>query len=127
VSSFSFQLAASNDTPARAAPRMAVADQLTRQYGCAPWSSEAPAFAARIGNEIVSTPELTKKKPWGIDTKYFAACRRPFYLLAMAVTPAKQRQGIGKWCLVRALLPPHTGVRLLRQPDSYELRPPIRL
>jgi len=45
---------------------------------------------------------LATKKPWAIDTSYFSACRRPLYLLAMAVTPARQRQGIGRLCLQEA-------------------------
>jgi GNAT superfamily N-acetyltransferase len=59
-------------------------------------------FAARLGTEIVGTLRLATKKPWAIDTSYFSACRRPLYLLAMAVTPARQRQGIGRLCLQEA-------------------------
>jgi ribosomal protein S18 acetylase RimI-like enzyme len=44
-----------------------------------------------------------KKKPWAIDTSYFTTCNSPLYLLAMAVAPARQRQGIGKRCLEEAL------------------------
>jgi GNAT superfamily N-acetyltransferase len=60
-------------------------------------------FVARLGTEIVGTLRLATKKPWAIDTSYFSPCRRPLYLLAMAVTPAKQRQGIGRRCLQEAL------------------------
>ena len=56
-------------------------------------------FVARAGAEIVATLRLATRKPWAIDTAYFAECHRPLYLLAMAVTPDRQRQGVGKKCL----------------------------
>jgi GNAT superfamily N-acetyltransferase len=59
-------------------------------------------FVARAGTEIVATLRLATKKPWAIDTSYFASCRKPLYLLGMAVTPAKQRRGIGRRCLEEA-------------------------
>ena len=49
-------------------------------------------FVAREGTEIIATFQLTTKKPWAIDTSYFADCRRPLYLVGMAVA----RQGSGK-------------------------------
>ncbi len=42
------------------------------------------------------------KKPWAIDTGYFSRCRKPVYLLGMATTPTKQRQGLGRRCLEQA-------------------------
>jgi GNAT superfamily N-acetyltransferase len=59
-------------------------------------------FVARLGTEIVGTLRLATKKPWAIDVTYFSASRRPLYLLAMAVAPARQRQGIGRRCLEEA-------------------------
>jgi GNAT superfamily N-acetyltransferase len=56
----------------------------------------------RDGPEIVGTLRLATKKPWAIDTGYFTGCRRPLYLLSMAVAPPRQRQGIGRWCLEQA-------------------------
>jgi GNAT superfamily N-acetyltransferase len=50
----------------------------------------------------VATLRLAAKKPWAIDTSYFAAYRKPLYLLGMAVKPAKQRCGIGRRCLEEA-------------------------
>lgn len=38
----------------------------------------------------------------GIDTSYFTKCEKPFYLLAMAVAPARQTQGIGRRHLKKA-------------------------
>jgi GNAT superfamily N-acetyltransferase len=59
-------------------------------------------FVAREANEIVATLRLATKKPWAIDTKYFAAARRPLYLIAMAVAPARQGRGLGRRCLEEA-------------------------
>jgi GNAT superfamily N-acetyltransferase len=59
-------------------------------------------FVAREGTGLVGTLRLTTKKPWAVDMSYFTACRKPLYLLAMAVAPSKQRQGIGTRCLEEA-------------------------
>ncbi len=115
VTRFSFQPATADDAARLAALHTAVAEHLTRQHGRGPWSAKTSekgvlyalrtkkVFVARMGTEIVATLGLTTKKAWAIDTKYFAVCRRPLYLLAMAVTPAKQRQGIGRRCLEEAI------------------------
>lgn len=112
---FSFQLARSSDAHCLAALHTAVADHLTGLHGKGPWSTKTSekgvlyamrtsrVFVARLGKEIVGTLRLATKKPWAIDTSYFSPCRRPLYLLAMAVAPAKQRQGIGRRCLEEAL------------------------
>jgi GNAT superfamily N-acetyltransferase len=59
-------------------------------------------------------------KPWAIDTSYFTPCERPLYLLAMAVRPERQRQGIGRWCMGEveriAKAWPADGIRL----DAYD-------
>jgi GNAT superfamily N-acetyltransferase len=111
---FSFEPGTTEDAAALAALQTAVADHLTRQHGRGPWSAQtsekgvlramrkAKVFVARAGTEIVATLGLTTTKPWAMDTSYFAACRQPLYLLAMAVSPAKQRQGIGKRCFEEA-------------------------
>jgi GNAT superfamily N-acetyltransferase len=57
---------------------------------------------AREGREMIATFRLATKKPWAIDTNYFTRCCKPLYLLAMAVTPTRQRQGIGRICLEEA-------------------------
>jgi GNAT superfamily N-acetyltransferase len=59
-------------------------------------------FVARMGAEIVGTLRLATKKPWAIDPSYFTPCHHPVYLLAMAVAPDRQRQGIGRLCLQEA-------------------------
>jgi GNAT superfamily N-acetyltransferase len=111
---FSLQPGTSNDAAALAALHTVVADHLTSMHGRGPWSSRTSekgvlyamrtsrVLVAREGHEIVGTLRLTTKKPWAIDTNYFTACGTPLYLLAMAVTPAKQRHGIGTRCLEEA-------------------------
>jgi GNAT superfamily N-acetyltransferase len=111
---FSFQPAVTDDAATLAALHTAVADHLTGRHGRGPWSSKTSekgvlsamrnsrVFVAREGTEIVATLRLATKKPWAIDTSYFATCRKPLYLLAMAVTPAKQCQGIGRRCMEEA-------------------------
>ena len=112
--SLSLQPANANDAAELAALHTAVADKLTRKHGRGPWSSRTTekgvlyalrtkrVFVAREGAEIVGTLGLTTKKPWAIDTGCFTSCRRPVYLLAMAVAPAQQRRGIGRRCLEEA-------------------------
>ena len=123
----SFQPASRDEAGILAALHSAVADDLTRRHGHGPWSGQtsergvlfamrtSKVFVARAGKEIVATLRLTTKKPWAIDTSYFSPCRRPLYLLAMAVTPSKQREGIGKWCLQQA-------VRLARKWPAEAIR-----
>jgi GNAT superfamily N-acetyltransferase len=102
------------DIPQLAALHTAVAEHLTEKHGDGPWSSNTTetgmhyalrnshVFIARVDNEIIATLRLTAKKPWAIDTSYFSPARKPLYLLAMAVTPMKQHQGIGTRCLKEA-------------------------
>src|SRR5262249_18370598 len=103
------------DAASLAALHTAVAEHLTGLHGQGPWSSktsekgvlramrESRVIVAQQGAEIVGTVRLTTKKPWAIDPSYFTPCRRPLYLLALAVIPARQRQGIGRRCLEEAL------------------------
>jgi len=111
---FSLQPAATDDAAALAALHTAVAGHLTKLHGHGPWSAEtsekgvlfamrnSQVYVARLGTELVGTLRLTTKKPWAIDTRYFSACRKPLYLLAMAITPERQCQGIGRRCLKEA-------------------------
>lgn len=111
----SFERATLDDAASLAALHTVVADHLTGLHGQGPWSSKtsekgvlfamrtSQVFVARLGGEIVGTWRLATKKPWAIDTKYFSPCQRPLYLLAMAITPARQRKGIGQLCLQEAL------------------------
>jgi GNAT superfamily N-acetyltransferase len=108
---FKLQPATRDDAAALAALHTTIAEHLTELHGHGPWSTETSekgvlyamrtsrVFVARTGAEIVATLRLTTKKPWAIDTSYFSACRTPLYLVAMAVSPAKQRTGLGRRCL----------------------------
>ncbi len=92
----------------------AVAEHLTAQHGNGPWSAktsergvlfamrQSRVFVVRAGTEAVATFRLATRKPWAIDASCFTACERPLYLLGMAVWPERQRQGIGRSCLVTA-------------------------
>ncbi len=109
-----FELATAEDAPALAALHTEVAEHLTRLHGQGPWSSKTTEkgvlfgmrtsriFVARENEAIVGTLRLATKKPWAIDVSYFTPCRKPLYLLAMAIAPDRQRQGIGRWCLEQA-------------------------
>ena len=111
---FTFKPAVSSDANALAAIHTSVAAHLTAQHGQGPWSSKTSergvlqamrtceVFVARVENEIVGTLRLTTKKPWAIDISYFTPARQPIYLLAMAIAPARQRQGLGERCLEEA-------------------------
>jgi GNAT superfamily N-acetyltransferase len=108
---FSFQLGTVDDAAKLAALHTTVAEHLTSLRGAGPWSAKTSekgvlhamrtshVFVARQSREIVGTLRLATKKPWAIDTSYFSKCRTPLYLLAMAVLPTKQRQGLGRKCL----------------------------
>ena len=108
---FSLKLGTTDDAAALAALHTAVAEDLTRLHGPGAWSTKTSekgvlyamrtsrVFVAREGAEIVATLRLATKKPWAIDTRYFSLCSRPLYLLAMAVTPRRQRHGLGRRCL----------------------------
>jgi GNAT superfamily N-acetyltransferase len=104
-----------DDVLAIAALRRAVAERLTRDFGQGHWSwqgSESSVvrdlatpglFVAREGRRIVATLRLATKKPWAIDPAYFAASKTPLYLTSMAVDPDRQRQGIGRACMIDAV------------------------
>ena len=103
-----------DDADELAALHTSVAKHLTAQHGQGPWSpatsEKAVLYAmrhsqvvvARQGGVIVGALRLATKKPWAIDTNYFTKCRKPLYLLAMAVLPRLQRRGFGKQLLGEA-------------------------
>jgi GNAT superfamily N-acetyltransferase len=107
--------ATARDAAALAALHTDVAVHLTHVHGDGPWSSEttekgvlfgmrhSKVFVARYGDKIIGTFRLATKKPWAIDIGYFTAARKPLYLLSMAITPAKQRQGLGAQCIKEAV------------------------
>jgi GNAT superfamily N-acetyltransferase len=111
---FTFRPATTDDASSLAVLHTAVAEHLTKLHGHGPWSSKTSEkcvllamrrshiFVARLGLEIVGTLCLTTRKPWAIDLSYFSPCRKPVYLIAMAITPVRQRQGIGRRCMKEA-------------------------
>jgi len=108
------EVADASDASELAGLHCEVADDLTSKYGQGPWSSKTSeegvllgmrrsrVFVARNEAGIIATLRLATKKPWAIDTRYFVSSRRPLYLLAMAVRPNRQGQGIGRMCLEEA-------------------------
>ena len=96
--------------------RSAVAERLTREFGEGHWSSTVTekgvlmalrdkgcALVAREGDAVVGTLRLATKKPWSIDISHFTRVPKALYLLDMAVAPALQRTGVGRWLMARAL------------------------
>ena len=95
--------------------RAAAAERLTRDFGHGHWSSitneaavrrdlkVAIVLVARDRGRIVATLALQAKKPWSIDVSYFTACRKPLYLINMAVHPRRQRRGVGGALMTEAL------------------------
>ena len=113
----SFAAATESDAPELAELHRAAAVDLTRRFGQGFWSSSPtergvlvslrkPKFSriliARTGGRIAGTLRLATKKPWAIDTAYFAPAQRPLYLTGMAVHPDLQRAGVGRLLMKEA-------------------------
>jgi GNAT superfamily N-acetyltransferase len=110
----SITTATESDAPPIAELRTAVAEHLTRQFGKGHWSyavteksvlrgiKTSRVLVARSNREIIGTFSLQTKKPWAIELSYFKAAKRPLYLLDMAVTPDRQREGIGRQLIEEA-------------------------
>jgi len=125
----SFAEAAAEDAAAIAEMRTAVGAHLTTKHGRGPWSSavsergvllglhaHSRVLVARSGGVLLGSLRLASKKPWAIDPTYFTAVRRPLHLTDMAVTPDRQRQGVG-----RRLLEYATGVARSWPGDAIRL------
>ncbi len=107
-------VAGASDASAIADLRNQAADELTRVFGKGHWSSQTSergvlsgmkrsrVYLVRRRGKIVATLTLQTRKPWAIDTAYFAPSKRPLYLINMAVAPKQQRMGIGRACLEAA-------------------------
>ena len=112
---FQLEKAHAQDVPGIAALRTAVAVRLTRDFGEGHWSqggSESGVirdmaipglYVVRDAGQLVATLRLAAKKPWAIDPVYFTDSKSPLYLTSMAVDPDRQRQGIGRACMIDAL------------------------
>ena len=112
--------------------RMAVAHDLTRQFGHGHWSCVATeksvlrdikssrVLLALDDRRPVGTVRLATNRPWAIDPHYFSICARALYLTDMAVAPDLQRLGIGRRCMEHARTVarawPADAIRL----DAYE-------
>lgn len=124
-------LATSVDALAVARLRSSVAIRLTETYGRGHWSSLATergaawsietsmVYLAWSNRRPIATFRLATSKPWAIDARYFSRVKRPLYLTDMAVAPADQGRGIGRWSLKEAVrlarLWPADAIRL----DAY--------
>jgi len=107
-------VAGEEDAAAIAAYRTRAAMRLTERYGIGHWSSPSSekqvlrsmrhgrVVVARNGAGVLGSLTLVTKKPWAIDAAYFTEVRRPLYLLDMAVDPAVQRRGVGRFLLDEA-------------------------
>ena len=109
-----FTLAAASEVDAVVSLRAAVARDLTRRHGRGHWSSvgteksvlrdirTSHVILAWEGEVAVGTARLATKRPWAINPVYFTPSSKVLYLTDMAVSPIRQRQGIGRRCLDQA-------------------------
>jgi GNAT superfamily N-acetyltransferase len=109
------QLATVEQAPEISALRLVVAAHLTEKFGPGPWSRTSTVkgvlydlrhsvlYVAMRRNKIIATLALCTKKPWAINRTFFTKCRRPLYLVSMAVAPGLQGKGIGRRCLAGAV------------------------
>ncbi len=103
--------AVTEDAEVIATLRTLVGTHLAAIHGAGHWSRVVSAkdvlkrmatgqvFQVRQRERVIATLCLTTRKPRAIDPSYFSPVRRPIYLVDMAVDPAHQGQGIGRWCL----------------------------
>ena len=100
------------DAAAIAALKNEAALQLTSLYGKGHWSNQCTekgvlygmkgntkVLTAKHNNIIVGTLALITRKPLSINVDYFTKTEHPLYLVDMAVHPAWQRKGIGKYMI----------------------------
>jgi GNAT superfamily N-acetyltransferase len=103
------------DASELAALRNEAAKHLTEKFGRGPWSSgctekgvlfgmgTSQMIVSRNGHKIVGTLSLATKKPWTIEPAHFTPVRKPIYLTSMFVAVERQRSGIGRRLLERAV------------------------
>lgn len=110
-----FRDAKPEDVPMIAALQNAAAGALTARFGEGHWSSlvtergvdtstrHARRRVGISGKRVLTVLRLATKKPWAIDVSYFTPVKRPLYLTGMAVSVARQGQGLGRRALEDAI------------------------
>jgi GNAT superfamily N-acetyltransferase len=108
------QLAGSADIPALLELRTAVARHLEENFGPGFWCSRSTekgaafelrrggVYVARLRGRLIAALNLSKRKPWAIDRRYFSLSRMPVYITGMAVHPRHQGKGVGSGCIEEA-------------------------
>ncbi|HEY6491360.1 MAG: GNAT family N-acetyltransferase [Terracidiphilus sp.] len=109
------QLATPDDVGELIALSAAVAERLRAEFGEGYWVSRATekgtlftmrrsnVYIARSRKKIIARVNLSTRKPWAIDTKYFTPCKKPLYIVGMSVDPSLQRSGVGLACIAEAI------------------------
>lgn len=115
-----FELATETDVPNLLTLRTEVAADLEARHGRGPWArpptedavrrdlTASRVMVAREGAQLVGALTLAAKKPFSIDVRCFTAAQRPSYLIAMAVAPKRQRNGIGRRLLEAGMVLAHS-------------------
>jgi GNAT superfamily N-acetyltransferase len=110
-----FRNAIAADAPVIAALQNAAAGALTARFGEGHWSNlvtERGALLAQRharvrvgldGKRILTVLRLATKKPWAIDVSYFTPVKRPLYLTGMAISVARQGEGLGRLAIEDAV------------------------
>jgi ribosomal protein S18 acetylase RimI-like enzyme len=109
------QLATPDDVADLIALNAAVSERLRADFGEGYWVTRATekgtlftmrrlkVYIARYRKKLIARINLTTRKPWAIDTKYFTPCQRPLYIVGMSVDPSVQRSGVGRQCIDQAI------------------------
>ena len=106
------QIATVNEAAAIARLLNDAADHLTGKFGKGHWSyhtseksvvnaitGKSKIIIALNGQEIAGSYCLQTKKPWAIDPAFFTPVEQALYLVGMAVSPAWQQKGIGRYMM----------------------------
>ena len=105
---------------------------LSHEFGRGHWSGvttessvargirSSRVLLARDGGEIIGTVRLATRRPWAIDTRFFAASAQPVYLVDMAVAPGLQRRGVGRRLIAAALAEARSWDKDAIRLDAYD-------
>jgi ribosomal protein S18 acetylase RimI-like enzyme len=109
------QLATPDDVADLIALHSRVVERLRADFGEGYWVTKATekgtlfsmrrshVYIARYRKKLIARVNLSTRKPWAIDTKYFTPCKRPLYVVGMSVDPSVQRSGVGRQCIAEAI------------------------